>query len=69
MGKTEFRVDSISVNRDIVIGTSFINGDMKDLIIRKAVKEHVTNLIYEKKYDVEAVEEAKKLLIQQQREK
>lgn len=46
MGTTEFSINDISINNDIVIKTSFSDGDMKDLIIRNAVKEHVTNLIY-----------------------
>ena len=66
---TEFAIDDISINDDIVIKTSFYDSDMKDLIIRSAVKDHVTNLIYQQKYDVKAVEEAKQLLIRQQREK
>lgn len=61
---TEFSINDISINDDIVIKTSFYDNDMKDLIIRSAVKEHVTNLIYQQKYDVKAVEEAKQLLIQ-----
>lgn len=65
MGITEFSINDISINNDIVIKTSFCDSDMKDLIIRNAVKEHVTNLIYQQKYDVKAVEEAKQLLIQQ----
>ena len=65
MGRTEFSINNISINNDIVIKTSFCDSDMKDLIIRNAVKEHVTNLIYQQKYDVKAVEEAKQLLIQQ----
>ena len=65
MGRTEFSINDISINNDIVIKTSFCDSDMKDLIIRNAVKEHVTNLIYQQKYDVKAVEEAKQLLIQQ----
>ena len=66
---TEFSINDISINDDIVIKTSFYDNDMKDLIIRSAVKDHVTNLIYQQKYDVKAVEEAKQLLIRQQREK
>lgn len=61
---TEFSINDISINDDIVIKTSFYDNDMKDLIIRSAVKDHVTNLIYQQKYDVKAVEEAKQLLIQ-----
>lgn len=61
---TEFAIDDISINDDIVIKTFFYDSDMKDLIIRSAIKEHVTNLIYQQKYDVKAVEEAKQLLIQ-----
>ena len=48
---TEFVIDDISLNDDIVIKTSFYDSDMKDLIIRSAIKDHVTNLIYQQKYD------------------
>lgn len=46
MGRTEFSINDISINNDIVIKTSFCDSDMKDFIIRNAVKEHITNLIY-----------------------
>lgn len=41
MGRTEFIIDGITVDNDIIIKTSFLDNDMKDLIIKNAIKEHV----------------------------
>lgn len=41
MGRTEFIIDGITTDNDIIIKTSFLDNDMKDFIIKNAIKEHV----------------------------
>ena len=41
MGTTEFIIDGITVDNDIIIKTSFLDNDMKDFIIKNTIKEHV----------------------------